>query len=83
MAEPQDMIMPMLREMREEVRQFRSEAAGNFSDVRNDIASLKDKYKSQYAAMVADTFMSKLITGDFEIRLEALEAELKALKSGH
>ena len=83
MAEPQDMIMPMLREMREEVRQFRSENAGNFADVRSDIASLKDKYKSQYAAMVADTFMSKLITGDFEIRLEALEAELKALKSGH
>ncbi len=83
MAEPQDMIMPMLREMREEARQFRSETTGNFADVRNDIASLKDKYKSQYAAMVADTFMSKLITGDFEMRIEALEAELKALKAGH
>jgi len=33
--------------------------------------------------MTADTLLSKLITGEFEQRIEALELEVAALKAEH
>ena len=81
MAEPEDMIMPMLREMREEIKRGRTETKRTLEEIRSDIAKLQDGYRSQHSAMVADTLMSKLITGDFEQRIEALEAEVASLKA--
>ena len=75
MAEPKDMVVPMLREMREHIdKRFAA-------DVR--LGRIETAQASYKAALTADTLMSKLLTGDFEIRIKALEREIAALKAGH
>ena len=76
MAEPKDMLVPMLREMRENMDR-------RFDDIDQRLGRIETSQASYKAALTADTLMSKLITGDFELRIEALEREIAALKAGH
>jgi hypothetical protein len=72
MSEPKDMIVPMLREMREEMRAFRDETAER-------LEKIEAAQKSFRNAMTADTMMSKIVIGDFEERIVALEHEIRRL----
>ncbi|GIL03372.1 MAG: hypothetical protein BroJett030_32710 [Alphaproteobacteria bacterium] len=82
MAEPQDMIMPMLREMRAEIREefrgFGSEMDRRFNKVDSRLDAIEAGRKSFRHALTADTMMSKFITGDFEERI-ALERQVGEL----
>jgi polyhydroxyalkanoate synthesis regulator phasin len=79
MADPIDMIMPMLREMRAENEARHGEVLSRFERVERRLDKLEDAQRSFKNALSADTLMSKLVTGDFEERIEALEAKVREL----
>lgn len=80
--EPADMIMPMLREMRGEMREMRSDMQVQFDEVRQRLDKLESGQKTIRQALTADTMMSKFVTGDFEERIFELERKVDALTKG-
>ncbi|WP_245515244.1 hypothetical protein [Rhizobium deserti] len=77
--EPEDMIMPMLREMRGEMREMRSE----MHEMKQQLDKLESGQKTIRQALTADTMMSKFVTGDFEERIFELERKVEALSKGN
>ena len=80
--EPEDMIMPMLREMRGEIRERFSKIDGQLEDVIGRLDKLESGQKTIRQALTADTMMSKFVTGDFEERIFELERKVEALIKG-
>jgi len=74
MPEPSDMIMPMLREMR-------SESQAEFAGVKKSLDRIEGRQKSFSQALAGDSLMSKMLIGDYEERIEALEAKVRALEA--
>ena len=72
MAEPKDMVVPLIKEMRAEMNI-------RFDGVDKRLDKLEAGQKSFRQALTADTMMSKFITGDFEERIQALEKQVNAL----
>ena len=81
MAEPKDMIVPMLREMRTESQKEFAEVKKKLDrqDVRLD--RIEERQKSFSHALSGDSLMSKMIIGDWEERIDALEKKVKKLES--
>lgn len=73
--EPVDMIMPMLREIRGEMRDMRGDMAG----MKQQLDKLESGQKTIRQALQADTMMSRLVTGEFEERIFELERKVDAL----
>lgn len=82
MAEPEDMIMPMLREMRGEIRDGFARVEARFEDVDMRLERMEGQLRTFRQALTADTMMSKFITGDFEERIATLEEKVEALAKG-
>ncbi len=80
--EPADMIMPMLREMRAEMKDSFNRLNERFSDVEQRLDKLESGQKTIRQALTADTMMSKFVTGDFEERIFELERKVEALTKG-
>ena len=59
MSEPEDMIIPMLREMRNQMSEFQDENRQQFQDVNKRLDSLEVGQKSIRHALTADTMMSR------------------------
>jgi polyhydroxyalkanoate synthesis regulator phasin len=74
MAEPEDMIVVLLREMRRENIE-------GFSSVNRRLEKLEETSKSFRHALSADSLPSKMLTGEFEERIEALEKKVRELES--
>ncbi len=66
MAEPEDMIVPLLREMRAEVAALRTRMDERFDE--NDKAHTTFRH-----ALAGDSLLGRLLTGEFEERIEKLE----------
>ena len=66
MAEPADMIVPLLREMRAEIAALRLRMDERFDE--NDRAHTSFRH-----ALAGDTLLGRLLTGEFEERIEKLE----------
>jgi hypothetical protein len=81
MTEPTDMIMPMLRDMRGENEARHGEVLARFDRVEQRLKKLEDAQVSFKQALTADSLLSKLVTGEFEERIEALEAKVRELES--
>jgi hypothetical protein len=85
MAEPTDMILPLLREMRAENtaqhQQTRADLAGVEKRLEKRLRAVEEAQKSFRAALTADTLLSRLLTGEFEERIEALERKVRELES--
>jgi phage shock protein A len=77
-GEPADMIIPMLREIRGEMRDMR----GDISEMKQQLHKLEVGQKSIRNALTADTMMSKFVTGDFEDRISELESKIEELTKG-
>jgi Cu/Ag efflux protein CusF len=73
--EPEDMIIPLLREIRSEIQDVRVE-------MRERLDKLESGQKTIRQALTADTMMSKFVTGDFEERIFELERKVEALTKG-
>ena len=74
MAEPTDLIMPMLREMRVEIKK-------DFAEANKRLDRIEERQKSFSQALAGDSFMSKMLIGDWEERIEALEKKVKKLEA--
>ena len=70
MAEPEDMIIPMLREMRSEGTQRHAETMGRFDIVDRRLAKLEATQTSFKQALTADSLLSKLVTGELKSGLK-------------
>jgi archaellum component FlaC len=74
MAEPTDLIVPMLREMRVEIKK-------DFAEVNKRLDRVEERQKSFSQALAGDSFMSKMLIGDWEERIEPLEKKVKKLEA--
>jgi hypothetical protein len=80
-AEPVDMIVPLLREMRAEMN-ARFDRVDTRSDVvERRLKSIEETLASYRHALSADSLLSKLVTGEFEERIEALERKVRELET--
>jgi hypothetical protein len=74
MPEPIDMILPLLREMRTEI-------TSGFSRIEARIEKLEGQMGNFRHALTADSLLSKLVTGEFEERIELLERKMRELET--
>jgi hypothetical protein len=80
-AEPADMIVPLLREMRAEISARFDGVDDRFDIVERRLQKLEEMQVSYRQALSADSLLSKLLTGEFEERIEALERKVKDLET--
>jgi septation ring formation regulator EzrA len=81
MAEPTDMILPMLGEMRADLVSRLDQHSTRFDLVDKRLTKIEGDIESFRHAVTADTLMSKLVTGEFEERIEALKAKVRDLET--
>lgn len=81
MAEPADMIVPLLREMRTENKALHGATADRLDLIEKRLKKLEETQISYRQALSADSLLSKLVTGEFEERIEALERKVRELES--
>jgi len=74
MAEPQDLMLSILREMRKE-------NADGFASVERCLDKLEAAHPSVRLALTGDSLLSKLVTGEFEERVGILERKVRELES--
>jgi hypothetical protein len=80
-AEPADMIVPLLREMRAENKAGFDQVDARFGVVERRLGKIEETLVSYRQALAADSLLSKLLTGEFEERIEALEKKVKELET--
>jgi hypothetical protein len=81
MAEPADMIVPMLREMRAENAARHAQSLERFTLIDQRLDKIEATLNSYRQALTADSLLSKLVTGEFEERIEARERKMRELES--
>jgi len=81
MAEPTDMIVPLLREMRAENATLHQQTRALIEALDRRPGRVEEAKTSYRQALTADTLMSKLVTGEFQERIEALEKKVKDLEA--
>jgi hypothetical protein len=81
MAEPEHFVLPMLREMRAEISGRFDGVDGRLDRVERRLKKLEEAQVSYRQALTADTLISRLLTGEFEERIEQLERKVEQLES--
>lgn len=81
MAEPKDMVVPLLKEMRAEIAAIRKDV----SIVRGEVSDFRDETRSQLknirSALAGDTILGRMLAADVEERLDLLEKKVATLES--
>ena len=80
MADPVDMIVPLLREMRAETAASDEQTRALIKGLEKRMGAVEETLKSVRQALTADTLLSKLVTGEFEERIETLERKVRELE---
>ena len=80
MAEPADMIVPLLREMRAENAALHEETRELIKALDKRLGAVERAQDSYRQALSADTLLSKLVTGEFEERIGVLERKMLELE---
>ena len=80
MTEPADMIVPLLREMRAENLAQHEQTRALVTALERRLGSIDASQNSFRQALTADSLLSKLVTGEFEERIEALENKVRELE---
>jgi hypothetical protein len=73
MADPIDMIIPMLRALHDET-------SSGFAAVGQRLDKLETTLNGFRQALTADSLLSKLVTGEFEERITVLERKILELE---
>jgi len=73
MPDPSDMILPMLREIQSEIAPLRKESADKFKSHEAGQRNIR-------AALAGDTVLSRMLVGEFEERIGALERKVEELE---
>jgi hypothetical protein len=84
MAEPTDMIMPMLREMREETQrgfqELRHRMDSRFDGLDARLSAVEKVIKAQREALEAESILGRYAVREVEERLSRLEQKVEALE---
>lgn len=80
MVEPTDLVTPIMRGMRAEMAALLQKLEGRLDAIDGKLNSLVRQQKNFSQALSADSLMSRLLTGEFEERIEALERKVKELE---
>jgi archaellum component FlaC len=81
MTESKDMIVPMLREIRADINDGFSKVNDRLDKQETRLDRIEGRQKSFSQALAGDSFMSKMLVGDWEERIEALEKKIKKLEA--
>ena len=81
MADPADMIIPLLREMRAENAALHEHTREMIKALDRRLGAVDEAQTNYRHALTADTLLSKLVTGEFVERIEALELKVRELES--
>ena len=81
MADSIDMILPMLREMRTENAAMHEKTQRLIAALDKRLGAVESAQVSYRQALSADTLMGKLLTGEFEERIDALEKRVRDLEA--
>lgn len=73
MAEPADMILPLLRDIQGDIAAFRKEATDR-------LAALETGQRNIPSALAADTVLSRMLIGECGERIAALERRIEELE---
>jgi polyhydroxyalkanoate synthesis regulator phasin len=73
MAEPENHTIRLLREFREEFRQFSSKTDRSFEQVQ-------ERLRNMQQAMLGESVLGRYATAEFEERLSALERRIATLE---
>jgi hypothetical protein len=82
MTDTADMIVPLLREMRAENLAQHEQTRAMIATPDKRRGGFEGAQSSFRQVLSADSLLSKLVTGEFEERIEALENKVKELE-GH
>ena len=80
MAEASNLILPMLREMRAENASLHEQTRAVIAALDKRMGAVEAAQASFKQALSADTLMSRLLTGEFDERIEPLERRVRALE---
>ena len=84
MAEPESMILPLLREIRAEMNRRFDEVDRNFKAVDGRFDGLEKKIESVKQAAFGESVLGRYAAAEVEERLEQIEQRIAALeKSDH
>ena len=83
MTEPADMIVPMLREMRAENAGLHEQTRAMITELDRRLGGVEGAQKNIRAALTADTLLSRILTDEFEERIEALSARSRNWRGGN
>jgi polyhydroxyalkanoate synthesis regulator phasin len=75
------MIVPILREIRAENAGLHEQTRGLIRTLDKRLGAIEEAQNSYRQALTADTLLSKLVTGEFEERIEALERKVRELEN--
>ena len=81
MADTSGMIVPVLREMRAEIATRFDAADRRFDAIDRRLDAMEATQKSFKRAPASDTPLSRLLTGEFERRIEAPEEKMERLEA--
>jgi ubiquinone biosynthesis protein UbiJ len=74
MAEPKDLVIPILGEIQAELAAFRKE-----TDERR--TKLESGQRNLRSALTGESVMGRLLVGEFEERIETLEGKVEKLEA--
>jgi len=74
------MIVPLLREMRAENVALHEQTRALVSALDKRLGAIEGAQLSYRQALSADSLLSKLVTGEFEERIELLERKVRELE---
>ena len=83
MTEPADMIMPMLREMREDMRSrfegMREDMRRGFEEMRERLTRIEKRQDTQSDVIAAESILGRYAAKEGEERLATLERKVESL----
>jgi polyhydroxyalkanoate synthesis regulator phasin len=81
MPEPTDMIMPMLREMREETRQGFDDMRSRLDGLDERLRAVEKLVKAQREAFEGESILGRYAAKEVDERLSTLEQRVAALEA--
>ena len=81
MADPQDMILPLLREIRSEIKDLGRSTDRQFEGVNERLERMEGRLANMRKAINGESVLGRCAAAEVEERLEAIEKRLSALET--
>jgi polyhydroxyalkanoate synthesis regulator phasin len=80
MAEPESMIVPMLRDMRTEIKRLSDDMGRQFKHVDQRFDKVESRLENVRQAGIGESVLGRYAAAEVEERLEQIEKRLSALE---